>query len=388
VLTASPEAPRRYRRSSHLVVYWDQTGGVVYNYATGVKAQATPLLWRLLDRCSDWTDQAGIREAIGGNISDEHLERLVSGLLKAGFAETIDSAPHPLAAAMDGWGGWNPAAGFFHTASRQCVYGDWYAFDDRLKAKARAVPLPSTVKEPSAVSIPLSMNFETTPLDRVLQRRRTWRRFGKHPVDHQALADVLRATLGITHWLTLPELGEVPLTSSPSGGSRHPIEGYVAVLRVSGVPAGIYRYAPDRHELDLIRRDLTVEEVQELIPTQPWFGEAGFVVFLTALFERTHWKYEFARAYRAVLLEAGHVCQTFLLSATARGLAPFCTMAVDDRRVETLLGLDGIGEAVLYATGAGTRPRARARADLPGAGRADVRRHRILSARRARRRHA
>lgn len=377
--TASPEPPRRYRRSSHLVTYWDETGGIVYNYATGVSAHATPLLWRLLDRCADWTDETEIRQAIGEMISDDHLRQLLRGLLTAGFAETADSVTDPHAAAMNLWGGWNPAAGFFHTASRQCSYGDWYAFDERLKAKARELPLPAPVKEPGTTRVPLPVPSATTPLDRVLRQRRTWRRFGKPPVNHTTLADVLGASLGITHWLTLPGVGEVPLTSSPSGGSRHPIEGYVAVLRVSGVPSGVYRYAPDRHELDLIRRDLTVAEVQELIPTQPWFAEAGFIVFLTALFERTHWKYDFPRAYRAVLLEAGHVCQTFLLSATERRLAPFCTMALDDQRVERLLGLDGIGEAVLYAAGAGTLPRARGRADLPRDGRAEVRRHRIHS---------
>ena len=51
------------------------------------------------------------------------------------------------------------------------------------------------------------------------------------------------------------------------------------------------------------------------------------------------------------------MCQTFLLAATALGLAPFCTMAIDDARGETTLGGDGVTEAVLYAAGAGARPR-------------------------------
>jgi nitroreductase len=57
-----------------------------------------------------------------------------------------------------------------------------------------------------------------------------------------------------------------------------------------------------------------------------------------------------------VLLEAGHACQTFCLVATRLGLAPFCTMAFADSRVEADLGVDGVTESVLYAAGVGRPP--------------------------------
>jgi hypothetical protein len=59
------------------------------------------------------------------------------------------------------------------------------------------------------------------------------------------------------------------------------------------------------------------------------------------------------RAYRTVLLDAGHVCQTFCLVSTWLGLAPFCTMALRDTLIEKDLGLDGIAESVLYIAGVG-----------------------------------
>ena len=63
------------------------------------------------------------------------------------------------------------------------------------------------------------------------------------------------------------------------------------------------------------------------------------------------------RAYRIVLTDAGHICQTFCLVATWLGLAPFCTMALADSRIEAALRIDGVGESVLYAAGVGTPPR-------------------------------
>jgi SagB-type dehydrogenase family enzyme len=79
-------------------------------------------------------------------------------------------------------------------------------------------------------------------------------------------------------------------------------------------------------------------------------------VFLTAVFPRARWKYRFPRAYRTVLIEAGHFCQTFCLVATSLGLAPFCTMALAESRIEKALGLDGVNEGVIYAAGVGKRP--------------------------------
>lgn len=50
------------------------------------------------------------------------------------------------------------------------------------------------------------------------------------------------------------------------------------------------------------------------------------------------------------------VAQTFCLVATWLGLAPFCSMALADSRIEADLGIDGVSESVLYAAGVGTLP--------------------------------
>jgi SagB-type dehydrogenase family enzyme len=85
---------------------------------------------------------------------------------------------------------------------------------------------------------------------------------------------------------------------------------------------------------------------------------------MTAVFSRQLWRYPYARAYRAALTEAGHVCQTFCLLATWLGLAPFCLMGLADSRIEHDLGIDGITESVLYAAGVGHRPKRAAWAPL------------------------
>jgi SagB-type dehydrogenase family enzyme len=227
----------------------------------------------------------------------------------------------------------------------------------RMRAKARREPMPHAVKryrDAPTVALPAPRTDGEFPA--VLQNRRTWRRFGARPASVADVSDILGLTFGVQRWLDLPGIGRVALKSSPSGGARHPIECYVVALRVDGLARGVYHYRPDVHRLERLPARAGPRDVRTFLPGQPWYAEASAIVFMTAVFARTRWRYGSGRAYRVILAETGHLCQTFCLAASWRGLAPFCTMALADTRIEQHLGLDGASEAVLYAAGFGTRP--------------------------------
>ena len=65
------------------------------------------------------------------------------------------------------------------------------------------------------------------------------------------------------------------------------------------------------------------------------------------------WKYEHAHALRVLLLDAGHLGQTFHLVCTALGLGPFTSAAFNALQVTEELGLDGIQEVAIYAAAVG-----------------------------------
>ena len=94
----------------------------------------------------------------------------------------------------------------------------------------------------------------------------------------------------------------------------------------------------------------------DYLPTQTWYNGASALVFMATVFARAQWRYSDSRTYRSLLAEVGHQGQTFCLIATALGLAPFCSMALADSKVERDLGLDGVSEAVMYSVGVGARP--------------------------------
>jgi SagB-type dehydrogenase family enzyme len=348
------------RRSAFLISYWHGKQLYFENYLTYKKiAVSIETAW-LLDFFSGWKrEDAMLRR--WPEYSPKSLRDAVNRLVEETFLQR-SAVRNPVKGSrensLQNWKAWNPAASYFHLSTK-----DTYAKEitpehirsvEELLQRAR-VPLP--VKNyPRARTIRFPKEIHYAEFPRLLRQRRTWREFGKQPVPREALGRLLHLSFGVQEWERIPKIGRFALKTSPSAGGLHPLEAYVLVKNVRSIPNGIYHYDADGHGLQLIRGGTNSAEVQRLLAGQWWFREAAFVVFVTAIFHRTQWKYDYARAYRAVLAEAGHLCQTFCLTATWLGLAPFCTMALADTQIEKVLRVDGISESVLYAMGAGTKP--------------------------------
>lgn len=245
----------------------------------------------------------------------------------------------------------------YHSATRDVATLPSHAWVDTLKARRAQERPPSSVKRirgAEVVKLPktaLSGEFQS-----VLRARRTWRAFAPGSITLDHLSTLLWLTAGVMRWERPIDGGRVALKTSPSGGALHPSELYVLPLAVSGLARGLYHYRPDVNALEQIRRGARRSEVGRYIPEQPYYAKASIVVFFTSVFTRSQWRYRHSRAYRANLIEVGHLCQTFCLVATWLGLAPFCSMALADSPIEQELGIDGVTESVLYAAGAGLRP--------------------------------
>ncbi len=357
------ERSERFRRSPHLVSYWKEEGSLaVRNYETGITVLVPPLAVQLLDLFDDWQPPS-VAAPLGLSVVD--LKHALGDLENATLLQR-SSGTRRRTSAMDMWKPWNPAAGFFHMSTRDVRFLDPIEISKGLRRKARTIPPPAPVKRyPGARRYQLPRVRSNGEFARVLLERRTWRQFAKQAVTLDDLAALLGLTGGIQQWVSLRGQGDLALKTSPSGGARHPIELYVCARRVDGLPSGLYHYDGSRHRLNLLTRHSRRVRVQRYLPTQFWYEEAAVLVFFTAVTARYLWKYTYARAYRALLIEAGHQCQTFCLVATSLGLAPFCSMALADSCIEQDLGLDGVSESVLYAAGVGTRPRGMVSASRP-----------------------
>jgi SagB-type dehydrogenase family enzyme len=348
----SSPPPGSLRRARHLVSYWNEGVLVVHNYATGIRVEVEPEMPAVLHFFEDWRSPGEIRARFG--IDPARF----AGLVDATLLERASCARASPAAALDAWAGWNPAAGFFHMSTRGERYVDPMETGRLLRRKARTVPVPERVKRyPRAKALGFDPLRIERDLQRVLAERRTWRTFARRRLPLPVLGELLGWTSGVQQWARLRGQGELPMKTSPSGGSRHPLELYVCARRVEGLDPGIYHYAADDHCLERLVRHERAARVRRYLPGQFFYEGAAALLIFTAVFDRYQWKYDSARAYRAVFIEAGHQCQTFCLLSTDLGLAPFCSMALADGAIETDLGIDGVSEAAIYIAGVGTRPR-------------------------------
>src|SRR5262249_43274078 len=107
----------------------------------------------------------------------------------------------------------------------------------------------------------------------------------------------------------------------PSAGGLYPLEIYAATHVVEGLEDGIHHYDARAHELELVRPGRVHRLLVDLTLGQDMVEHANVVFVITAVRERSTYKYG-QRGYRYVLLDAGHLGQTLYLVATALGMGP------------------------------------------------------------------
>ena len=347
----------KLRRARHLMSYWTDEGMVTRNYAAGTAVLNDAIVTHTLSLCSDWMPAAELRRRLKPLVRGSP-DRLLRSMVERGLLLRSDHPEDPRDRAVDSWGRWNPAASFFHLTSKN-VRGprDREARENTLRREFTAHGAPPKIKRyPRAVMTKLPQVARDGEFRAVLLGRRTWRKFSSEAVGLDEIATLLHLTSGVQRIETSVGLGPVHLKTSPSAGARQPLETYLLAVNVDGLRPGLYHYVPDAHSLELVKKGATARTIARYVPDQPWYESAAALLILTAVFARTQWRYPFPRAYRSVLLEAGHVCQTFCLAATWLGLAPFCTGRFADAAVERDIRVDGISESFIYGGGVGRRP--------------------------------
>ncbi len=196
-------------------------------------------------------------------------------------------------------------------------------------------------------------------LEALIRGRVTCRNFDRtRTMSAEDFATTLYRTFGARAVSDEPGI-TVMKRAAPSAGGLHPTEAYLLVQNVEGVAPGLYHYHPVEHALEPlgeIDANETAALALRLVAGQRHFMHAHVVIVLASRFRRTFWKYRnHAKAYRAVILDAGHLSQTLYLAATERGLAAFITAAVNEVDIEQLFGLDPMREGVLAVCGFGWR---------------------------------
>jgi putative peptide maturation dehydrogenase len=231
---------------------------------------------------------------------------------------------------------------------------------------AKLGPPPALVRERSAAHERIALpRADTSALDALLGTRVTCRNFDRtRAITREQFSSVLQRAWGARAVQDFAPAVPLLKKGVPSAGGLHATEAYLLVQHVEGVLPGLYHYHPVDHALEPIR-DLSVEAAAALarrfVAAQTYFVDAHVMVIAVSRFRRNYWKYRnHAKAYRALILDVGHLSQTQYLAATELGLAAFITAAINEVDIEQALGLDAIEESPLAVTGFGIRATQRA----------------------------
>lgn len=265
---------------------------------------------------------------------------------------------------------WRPVSALMHMFTRWHArdaeaarrHSNFRALEDMVQAYGP--PPPHFHVRTDAIALQALPAARSLPGDDVLARRVTCRNFeSAQALPMLDMATLLYRVFGAQGIEQVAEGASAVKKNSPSGGALHPIEAYVLVRGVEGLAVGLYHYNVGSHALHLLR-PMAEEEAAQLallfVAGQDYFASAPVIVAMCARFRRSFWKYRnHGKAWRALLLETGHLSQNLYLTATELGLGAFVTAAINDADIEEALGLDPLQEGPMAVCGFGVRGRQR-----------------------------
>ncbi|GIQ69575.1 hypothetical protein XYCOK13_23990 [Xylanibacillus composti] len=132
------------------------------------------------------------------------------------------------------------------------------------------------------------------------------------------------------------------LWSFPSAGACYPIEIYVAIRSLTGVPPGIYYYAALQASLYKLRDFNEEDRFEELL--LPEDRQADFYFIVTTVPWRSCWKYSY-KGYRFSFIDAGHVTANFQLVLQCLGLRTNVYTGTVSNKLRELLQLSPYEDA-------------------------------------------
>ena len=157
------------------------------------------------------------------------------------------------------------------------------------------------------------------------------------------LSQIFTLACGLTAKARQPS-GDFFFRSAPSAGALYPNELYLAWPGSTDLPAGVYHFGFDHRQLIPLRKGNFSSLIQQALAGE---GHAAYPLFMVSgLFFRSAWKYR-SRAYRYLLMDAGHLLENLHLALSANGFPARLEFKFDDQLLDNLIGVDTDREVCL-----------------------------------------
>jgi SagB-type dehydrogenase family enzyme len=217
--------------------------------------------------------------------------------------------------------------------------------DQGIEAPASQKPYPEDVRLIDLIT-PDEISLGKTDLVTALRNRRSIRKYSEEKLTLEELSFLLWSVQGIQR---LSRNESVTYRTVPASGGIHPFETYLVIFRVENIQPGLYRYLALEHKLLLVNQlppDFQ-EELAFACRGQNFVSKSAVVFIWTAVPYRTEWRYA-NEAHKAIAQASGHVCQNLYLACEAIEAGTCAITAYAQREMDSLLGVDGENEFVIY----------------------------------------
>ena len=291
--------------------------------------------------------------AAASQCTEDTATRLLTLLVgKSILVERSEEDRCLLSAALQKWHsfGWGAAA-FYHYFTRDFPFLDYsrqdaYYTDQSLMTHYKSLrPEPDRYKDypDTELFVPLPVVHDVLN-DVSLHNFQDGMRSKPQPsaLTTDILGTILFYTFGRTGSIKYPVVEPLLRKCSPSGGARHPTEGYLAIFDVQGIAPGLYHYSVRREGLELISRGQYKDFIFDLLHTlnEREDMDPKAIIFFASLVERNMWRYREPRTFRVTQLDIGHATWTSQLVSAALGIKIFGHHGMDAHLIEALYGLD------------------------------------------------
>lgn len=343
-----------YRRSDTLIHCPNNSGLLSFNYLSKSEFECSEDLIEFLNQIDCWKTKEELSELATG-YSSEELDEVLQALISCGALIEKGTTQEQIENEFKETWSWGIPAAALHFGLQDNKSMSVEAAEKLQLQKQKKKPQPPLFlkNDQYETIVELERGLPQNPLLSLMAKRRTNRSVRDQSITATILADCLFAGLGIVD-STNNCAGKLPLSMTPSGGARNPFEAYVMVQDVAGLEPGFYHYSAMEHNLGLVARsDAASVQPSKLIGDQAWMDDMPAIIFLVAYLERSMWKYQDPNAYRVMLIEAGHIGQNIMLSATDHQLTACPSAALSHKEIKDTFGIVGISRTPVYALGLG-----------------------------------
>ena len=218
----------------------------------------------------------------------------------------------------------------------------WQTVTNALQQKLDAVEKTFPEARPAGPVIDLpAPRFEgKVSVEAALRNRRSIRSYLETPLSLGDVSQLLWAAYGITKTIeNAPPFLRGGFRTAPSAGGLYPLDLYLAAFNVTGLPAGIYWYDSEKHQLVRLIEGDRRKEVSEAAFNQSMFKTAAAAIVYSAVYERNTKKYGQRGRERYVCMDLGHSAENVYLEAYALKIGTCAVGAFTDLWLKKAVGM-------------------------------------------------